>query len=64
MLAPYLAVPAFTRPGLGKLTYDALVTLDLPIIMTTVMYASFFVVMANALVDMAYILLDPRVRTA
>ena len=37
--------------------------LDLPIIMTTVMYASFFVVMANALVDVVYILLDPRVRT-
>ena len=30
--------------------------------MTTVMYASFFVVMANALVDIVYILLDPRVQ--
>jgi peptide/nickel transport system permease protein len=54
----------FGLQGVGKLTYDALQNLDLPVIMTTVMYASFFVVMANALVDVAYILLDPRVRTA
>jgi peptide/nickel transport system permease protein len=53
----------FGLQGVGKLTYDALQNLDLPIIMTTVMYASFFVVMANALVDVIYILLDPRVRT-
>jgi peptide/nickel transport system permease protein len=54
----------FGLQGVGKLTYDALQNLDLPVIMTTVMYASFFVVGANALVDMVYILLDPRVRTA
>jgi len=53
----------FGLQGVGKLTYDALLNLDLPIIMATVMYASFFVVMANALVDIVYILLDPRVRT-
>ena len=53
----------FGLQGVGKLTYDALLNLDLPIIMTTVLYASFFVVMANALVDIIYILLDPRVRS-
>jgi peptide/nickel transport system permease protein len=54
----------FDLHGVGKLTYDALQNLDLPVIMTTVIYASFFVVMANALVDVIYILLDPRVRSA
>jgi peptide/nickel transport system permease protein len=54
----------FNLQGVGKLTFDALQNLDLPIIMTTVIYASFFVVAANALVDVVYILLDPRVRTA
>ena len=54
----------FGLPGIGKLTYDSLQTLDLPVIMATVMYASFFVVGANALVDMAYSLIDPRVRNA
>lgn len=52
----------FGLPGIGKLTYDSLQTLDLPVIMATVMYASFFVVGANALVDMGYSLIDPRVR--
>ena len=33
-------------------------------IMATVMYASFFVVLANALVDLLYVVLDPRVRHA
>jgi len=54
----------FGLQGVGKLTYDALKTLDLPVIMATVMYASFFVVAANALVDLAYAALDPRVRVA
>ena len=54
----------FNLHGIGKLTYDALLNLDLPIIMTTVIFASFFVVMANALVDVFYIVLDPRVRKA
>ena len=59
--AALLTEVVFGLQGVGKLTYDALQNLDLPIIMTTVMYASFFVVMANALVDIAYMLLDPRV---
>ena len=54
----------FGLQGVGKLTFDALQNLDLPVIMTTVLYASFFVVLANAIVDVIYILLDPRVRTS
>jgi peptide/nickel transport system permease protein len=54
----------FSLPGVGKLTYDSLESLDLPVIMATVMYASFFVVFANAMVDMLYAWLDPRVRVA
>ncbi|WP_395382624.1 ABC transporter permease [Mesorhizobium sp. UC22_110] len=54
----------FGLQGIGKLTYDALQSLDLPMIMATVMYASMFVVVANAVVDFVYILLDPRVRTS
>ena len=54
----------FGLQGVGKLTFDALQNLDLPVIMATVMYSSFFVVSANAAVDVAYALLDPRVRLA
>jgi len=52
----------FGLNGVGKLTYDSLQSLDLPVIMASVMYASFFVVLANAVVDMTYVLLDPRMR--
>jgi peptide/nickel transport system permease protein len=52
----------FGLPGVGYLTYQSLENLDLPVIMATVMYAAFFVVAANALVDIVYAWLDPRVR--
>ena len=52
----------FNLPGVGRLTYQALQNLDLPFIMATVMYSTFFVVAANAVVDIAYVWLDPRVR--
>ncbi|WP_287182295.1 ABC transporter permease subunit, partial [Mesorhizobium sp.] len=52
----------FGLQGVGKLTYEALQTLDLPMILATVIYASFFVVMANFVVDVAFVLIDPRAR--
>ena len=52
----------FDIHGVGKLTFEALQSLDLPMIMVTVMYAAFFVVAANAVVDIIYATLDPRVR--
>ncbi len=48
--------------GVGYLTYQALQNLDLPTIMATVIYGGFFIVLANALVDIGYAWLDPRVR--
>jgi peptide/nickel transport system permease protein len=54
----------FGLHGIGKLTYDSLISLDLPVIMATVMYGSFFVVAANAAVDVFYAFVDPRVRGA
>jgi peptide/nickel transport system permease protein len=60
--AALLTEVVFGLQGIGKLTYDALLNLDLPVIMATVIYASFFVVLANALVDLLYAFLDPRVR--
>jgi len=60
--AALLTEVVFGLPGIGKLTYDALQNVDLPMIMGTVLYASFFVVLANAVVDVVYARLDPRVR--
>jgi peptide/nickel transport system permease protein len=54
----------FGLPGVGLLTYQSLISLDLPVIMATVIYGAIFIVFANALVDVAYAWLDPRVRPA
>jgi peptide/nickel transport system permease protein len=54
----------FNLHGLGWLTYQSLQQFDLPVIMATVVYAAFFVVVVNAAVDLVYALLDPRVRHA
>jgi peptide/nickel transport system permease protein len=62
--AALLTEVVFGLPGIGKLTYNALQNLDLPVILGTVLYAAFFVVLANAVVDLLYALLDPRVRRA
>jgi peptide/nickel transport system permease protein len=50
--------------GVGFLVYESLTNLDLPTIMATVIYGAFFIVVANAIVDVAYAGLDPRVRPA
>jgi peptide/nickel transport system permease protein len=54
----------FGLPGVGQLTYRSLVALDLPVIMATVIYGAFFITIANALVDVLYARLDPRIRPA
>ena len=52
----------FGLPGVGLLTFNSLRALDLPVIMTTVIYSAFFITAASALVDLLYAWLDPRVR--
>ncbi|MEA2381743.1 MAG: peptide/nickel transport system permease protein [Solirubrobacteraceae bacterium] len=54
----------FGLPGVGLLTYRSLQSLDLPVIMATVIYGAFFITIANALVDIVYARLDPRIRPA
>ena len=54
----------FGLHGLGKLTFDALQTLDLPMIMATVMYAAVLVVVVNAAADALGWWLVPRRRAA
>jgi peptide/nickel transport system permease protein len=48
--------------GVGYLTWQAFTNLDLPTIMATTIYGAFFIVLINALVDIAYAWLDPRIR--
>jgi ABC-type dipeptide/oligopeptide/nickel transport system permease component len=52
----------FGLPGVGKLTFDAIGTLDIPMITGAVLFAAFFIIVLNLLVDLAYAAVDPRVR--
>jgi peptide/nickel transport system permease protein len=54
----------FGLPGVGRLTYLSLAGLDLPVIMTTVLYGAFVIVIASAAVDVLYAWLDPRTRAS
>jgi peptide/nickel transport system permease protein len=52
----------FGLPGVGRLTYNALLSLDLPVIMATVIYGAFFITIMSAIIDIVYARLDPRIR--
>jgi peptide/nickel transport system permease protein len=52
----------FGLPGIGQYALNAVTNQDLPAIMGTVLFAAFFVVVMNIVVDIAYAFLDPRVR--
>ena len=52
----------FGLGGIGQTAVGAVINGDLPIIFGTVLFAAFFIVVANIFVDVAYALLDARVR--
>ncbi len=52
----------FGLPGIGQYALNSVLNHDLPAIMGTVLFAAFFVVLMNVVVDIVYALLDPRVR--
>jgi len=52
----------FAWPGVGKLLIDAIQLLDRPVVMATLTFISVAFVLLNALVDLFYAVLDPRVR--
>ena len=52
----------FTWPGIGLVTFDALVSRDYPVLMTSVVISSVLTIFAYILSDILYAALDPRVR--
>ena len=52
----------FSWPGMGKLLIDSIITLDRPVVVAYLMLAVVFLAMLNLVVDIAYTILDPRVR--
>ena len=52
----------FAIPGLGRLTVDAILRRDYPVIQGVVLLFSFVYVLVNLAIDLAYTLFDPRIR--
>lgn len=52
----------FAWPGIGKQAVDAIFTLDIPLVMGTVLFGALLIVTANVVVDISYTFIDPRVR--
>ena len=52
----------FTWPGLGYLYINAIQQLDYPVIMGESMLITIMLVVATLLTDIAYVLIDPRIR--
>jgi peptide/nickel transport system permease protein len=54
----------FDIGGVGQYAADSISQLDVPPVMALTMFIAFFVVFFNAIVDIAYAWLDPRIRLA
>ena len=52
----------FAIPGLGRLTVDAILRRDYPVIQGVVLLFSFVYVLVNLAIDLFYTVLDPRIR--
>jgi peptide/nickel transport system permease protein len=52
----------FGFPGIGKMSVDGVFRRDLPVILGVTLFAAFFILLANLIVDLLYAVVDPRVR--
>src|SRR5262245_49821637 len=52
----------FALPGLGRLTVDAIIRRDYPVIQGVILLVSGVYVMINLVIDVLYVVLDPRIR--
>jgi peptide/nickel transport system permease protein/oligopeptide transport system permease protein len=52
----------FARPGIGRLIVNSILAKDFPMVQGIILFTATAYVVANLLVDLAYGLLDPRIR--
>ena len=52
----------FSYPGIGNMLYGAAVNRDLPLIQGVTIVFSVLFILFNLLIDLSYLLIDPRVR--
>ena len=54
----------FGRPGLGRITVEAVLAQDMPVVLAVAIFSAFIYVVLSTLVDLLYLLIDPRLRDA
>lgn len=54
----------FGRPGLGRITLQAVTNQDIPVVVGVVLFVATIFVVTNIAVDLLYRLIDPRLRSA
>jgi peptide/nickel transport system permease protein len=59
-----LTESVFDLQGVGQYFVESIRRLDVPPVMAVTMFGAFFIVVFNALVDIVYALLDPRIRVS
>lgn len=59
-----LVETVFNWPGLGRLAYESILRRDFPTLMGILLFSAILVMIANALTDVVYRLVDPRIRKA
>ena len=52
----------FGWPGLGRLVWDAIRVVDIPVIVGVVIFSALIITLANLLADLVQLLIDPRIR--
>jgi len=52
----------FARQGIGRVTVDAILTRDMPLVQGAVLFFAVIYVLSNLAVDMSYAFIDPRIR--
>ena len=57
-----LVETVFNWPGLGRLAFDAILRRDTPVLLGVLLMSAVMVIIANLLTDVAYRLIDPRIR--
>lgn len=52
----------FAWPGIGRLAYESILSRDFPVIQTVVLVITALFILANLVVDLLYLAIDPRMR--
>ena len=53
----------FSWPGIGRLAYESILSRDFPVVQAVVLVITALFIIANLLVDILYLVIDPRMRS-